>query len=153
MWTIELPRGRSLTLNGHPKVMGVLNITPDSFSDGGENISPPKAIERGLAMLEQGADMLDLGAESTRPGGGVYGDGAANVPAEQEKAVIGALLMSKGVCQNAALKSMVVSGTSPAGSMPSTSRFSVGEPGLCFGPSRGWRRGTAFDCVSTGRRW
>ena len=84
MWKVELPRGRSLVLNGHPKVMGVLNITPDSFSDGGENFSPPQAIQRGLAMVEQGAEILDLGAESTRPGGGVYGEGASNVPVEEE---------------------------------------------------------------------
>ena len=48
--------------------MGVLNLTPDSFSDGGECQSPESALERGLKLIEEGADILDLGAESTRPG-------------------------------------------------------------------------------------
>ncbi|MCP4658578.1 MAG: dihydropteroate synthase [bacterium] len=64
--------------------MGVLNITPDSFSDGGLWLDPRCAVEHGLRMLDQGADLLDLGAESTRPGGGVYGAGAREVPAEEE---------------------------------------------------------------------
>ncbi len=64
--------------------MGVLNVTPDSFSDGGRWLDPGAAVERGLAMLAEGADLLDLGAESTRPGGGVYGGGAQTVePAEE----------------------------------------------------------------------
>lgn len=66
--------------------MGILNLTPDSFSDGGLFLAPERAIERGLAMLEEGADLLDLGAESTRPGGGVYGEGARTVPEDEELA-------------------------------------------------------------------
>jgi len=50
--------------------MGVLNITPDSFSDGGRFVDPPIAIAHACAMVEDGADMLDVGAESTRPYGG-----------------------------------------------------------------------------------
>ena len=83
-WTLRFPHGRSLTLGGRPRVMGILNLTPDSFSDGGLWIDPLKATERALRMLAEGADLLDLGAESTRPGGGVYGAGAAEVPAEEE---------------------------------------------------------------------
>ncbi len=64
--------------------MGVLNITPDSFSDGGRWLDPQRAIERGLKMLDQGAQLLDLGAESSRPGGGVYGDGATHLAPEEE---------------------------------------------------------------------
>ncbi len=89
-WTLELPRGRRLELTaGRPRVMGVLNLTPDSFSDGGlwlDPTDPGRAVERGVEMLSQGADLLDLGAESTRPGGGVYGTGASFVPAEEELA-------------------------------------------------------------------
>jgi dihydropteroate synthase len=48
--------------------MGILNLTPDSFSDGGRWLDPSVAIEHGLRMVEQGADLIDLGAESTRPG-------------------------------------------------------------------------------------
>lgn len=64
--------------------MGILNITPDSFSDGGLWLKAENAVQRGLEMVEQGADILDLGAESTRPGGGVYGAGAAEVRAAEE---------------------------------------------------------------------
>ena len=51
-----------------PLVMGILNITPDSFSDGGKFNTPEQALEHALAMQEQGADIIDLGANSTRPG-------------------------------------------------------------------------------------
>ena len=66
--------------------MGILNLTPDSFSDGGLWNDPPRAVEHALRLLDEGADLLDLGAESTRPGGGVYGAGAAIVPPEEENA-------------------------------------------------------------------
>ena len=85
-WTLRLPRGRSLELGDRPRVMGILNLTPDSFSDGGLWSDPSRAVERGLQMLAEGADLLDLGAESTRPGGGVYGEGARTVPAAEESA-------------------------------------------------------------------
>jgi dihydropteroate synthase len=83
-WTLQLPHGRALALGGRPLVMGVLNLTPDSFSDGGRWTDPEETVEAGLRMLEQGADLLDLGAESTRPGGGVYGGGARTVPPGEE---------------------------------------------------------------------
>jgi dihydropteroate synthase len=84
-WNLPLPRGRSLPLTaGRPRVMGVLNLTPDSFSDGGRWTSAGPAVEHALSMLEAGASLVDLGAESTRPGGGVYGAGASDVPAEEE---------------------------------------------------------------------
>jgi dihydropteroate synthase len=55
---------------GRPLVMGILNVTPDSFSDGGRFIDPARAIAHARDMAEQGADILDIGAESTRPYGG-----------------------------------------------------------------------------------
>ena len=62
-------RCRDLTLSlDVPVLMGVLNVTPDSFSDGGRFNDPPVAIERGLEMVEQGAAVVDVGGESTRPG-------------------------------------------------------------------------------------
>src|SRR5580693_8752162 len=61
---------RHLLASGRTLVMGVLNITPDSFSDGGRFVDPPIAIAHARAMVEGGADMLDVGAESTRPYGG-----------------------------------------------------------------------------------
>lgn len=51
-----------------PRIMGVLNVTPDSFSDGGSYIDTQAAIDRGLQMLDEGADIIDVGGESTRPG-------------------------------------------------------------------------------------
>jgi len=83
-WTLRLPPGGALELGGRPLVMGILNVTPDSFSDGGRWLDAGRAVARGLEMVEEGADLLDLGAESTRPGGGVYGAGAAAVDAEEE---------------------------------------------------------------------
>jgi dihydropteroate synthase len=64
---------------GRPIVMGVLNVTPDSFSDGGRFLDPATAIDQARRMIAAGADILDIGAESTRP----YG-GAVAVPLEEE---------------------------------------------------------------------
>jgi dihydropteroate synthase len=91
-WRLRLPRGRELALGGAPRVMGVVNITPDSFSDGGRFLDPQRAIEHARALIEAGADLLDLGAESTRPGGGIYGEGAQDVPAEEEIDRLGPVL-------------------------------------------------------------
>jgi dihydropteroate synthase len=65
---------------GRPVVMGVLNLTPDSFSDGGKFIDPQRAIAHARQMIADGADIIDVGAESTRP----YG-GAVRVSAEEER--------------------------------------------------------------------
>jgi dihydropteroate synthase len=59
---------RSLPLGERTLIMGVLNVTPDSFSDGGRYLDPAAAIAHGLALLDDGADILDIGGESTRPG-------------------------------------------------------------------------------------
>ncbi len=59
--------GRVLTLD-RPLVCGIVNVTPDSFSDGGENFDADAAIRHGLVLVAQGADLLDIGGESTRPG-------------------------------------------------------------------------------------
>jgi len=58
-------------------VMGILNVTPDSFSDGGRWLDPDRAVARGLELVAEGADIVDVGGESTRPG-------AAEVPADEE---------------------------------------------------------------------
>lgn len=69
-------------------VMGVVNITPDSFSDGGKFLAPDAAITHALRLLEEGADILDIGAESTRPGASVAleatGRGHQGVSADEE---------------------------------------------------------------------
>jgi dihydropteroate synthase len=55
-------------LSHRPLVMGILNVTPDSFSDGGEYEDPSRAVERAMTMVHEGADIVDIGGESTRPG-------------------------------------------------------------------------------------
>ena len=62
-----------------PEIWGILNVTPDSFSDGGRFLDPAAAVARGLALAQDGAHVVDLGGESTRPG-------AAPVPADEERA-------------------------------------------------------------------
>ena len=62
-----LMRGRRLAL-GRTLVMGVLNVTPDSFSDGGRYLDPDAAVKHALELAEEGADLIDIGAESSRPG-------------------------------------------------------------------------------------
>jgi dihydropteroate synthase len=59
---------RSLSLGDRTRVLGVLNLTPDSFSDGGRYVTPPAALRRAREMVREGADAIDVGAESTRPG-------------------------------------------------------------------------------------
>jgi len=61
-------RSRSLRLGERTLVMGVVNVTPDSFSDGGEFLEPQRAVQHALDLLAEGADILDIGGESTRPG-------------------------------------------------------------------------------------
>src|SRR6266436_3540565 len=65
LWKIA---GRIVNLSRHGMIMGVLNVTPDSFSDGGEFFSVEKAVEHGLRMAAEGAQIVDVGGESTRPG-------------------------------------------------------------------------------------
>jgi dihydropteroate synthase len=82
-------RTRTLELGRRTLVMGVVNITPDSFSDGGSFLDPEAAIVRCMQCLDEGADLLDLGAESTRPGSHAGGDSDnidALVSADQEQA-------------------------------------------------------------------
>lgn len=79
-------RTRSLELGRRTLLMGVVNITPDSFSDGGNFLDPEAAIAHGLQLLEEGADLLDLGAESTRPGSQAGDVARARVSAEEEQA-------------------------------------------------------------------
>ena len=58
---------RKLTLRRRPLIMGILNVTPDSFSDGGQHIDPDVAVEAAIRMQAEGADIIDIGGESTRP--------------------------------------------------------------------------------------
>ena len=70
-------RGQSLDLTHRALLMGIVNVTPDSFSDGGSFLDPLAACTHGLKLVEEGADILDIGGESTRPG-------SQSVPLEEE---------------------------------------------------------------------
>src|ERR1700676_76666 len=80
-FSLRLPSSRTLILGERTLVMGVLNVTPDSFSDGGTFLDPRVAVEHALEMERAGADLLDIGGESTRPG-------STSTPAETELARI-----------------------------------------------------------------
>jgi dihydropteroate synthase len=67
-----------------PELWGVLNVTPDSFSDGGKFLDCGAAVEHGRRLLQEGADVLDVGGESSRPAGRTYGEGFERVPAAEE---------------------------------------------------------------------
>ena len=67
-YTLKLPRSRSLTLGPRTLIMGIVNVTPDSFSDGARFLDATAAVDHALQMVEEGADLLDIGGESTRPG-------------------------------------------------------------------------------------
>jgi dihydropteroate synthase len=84
------PAGNVLTgllAKGRPLVMGVLNVTPDSFSDGGRFLEPTAALAQARRLVDEGADIIDVGAESTRP----YG-GAVRISLEEERARLAPLL-------------------------------------------------------------
>ena len=70
-------RDRDIACGGRTLVMGIVNVTPDSFSDGGAFLDTASAVEHGARLAEEGADVLDVGGESTRPG-------AAEVPVDEE---------------------------------------------------------------------
>jgi len=88
--TIWQLRTRTLALSGRPLLMGIINVTPDSFSDGGRFLEPKAAIAQAQKLAAEGADLLDIGGESTRPG-------AQGVSHQQELERI--LPVVEGVCQ------------------------------------------------------
>jgi dihydropteroate synthase len=69
-----LAGGREIRCDDRPLVMGIVNVTPDSFYDGGRYVTTEQAVAHALDLVEQGADMLDIGAESTRPGAQPVGE-------------------------------------------------------------------------------
>ena len=75
---------KTYDLSSRTHLMGILNVTPDSFSDGGRFLARDAAVEHALRMVEDGADIIDVGGESTRPKGKTYGDGAEVVSIEEE---------------------------------------------------------------------
>lgn len=95
-----------------PLVMAIVNVTPDSFSDGGERLDPARAIDDGLRFIAEGADILDVGGESTRPGS------AAVSPDEERRRI---LPVVEGLVRQGAVVSL------------DTRRASVAEAGLAAG--------------------
>ena len=80
-------RSRTLALGARTLIMGVVNVTPDSFYDGGKYLDPRSAIAHAISLLDEGADLLDIGGESTRPGSAVVRDepgGKSPVTEEEE---------------------------------------------------------------------
>src|SRR5437588_7980649 len=71
---------RVLELGKRTLIMGIINVTPDSFSDGGLYLDPDRALEQAQRLLEDGADILDIGGESTRPGTNVAAPASSSSP-------------------------------------------------------------------------
>jgi dihydropteroate synthase len=107
--------------------MGILNVTPDSFSDGSVHYEPGVAIDAGLRMLDAGADILDVGGESTRPG-------AEAVPAEEELRrvlpVIEALAKSSATISIDTMKAAVAQEALKAGATIVNDVTALGDPGM-----------------------
>jgi dihydropteroate synthase len=70
---LDLPHGKSLEIGSPSRIMGIVNVTPDSFSDGGAHLTTSSAAEHGLRLEAEGAAILDVGGESTRPGATAVG--------------------------------------------------------------------------------
>ncbi len=99
---MQTARFTQLLASPRTVVMGVLNVTPDSFSDGGLFHSAEKATTHALAMLDDGADIIDIGGQSTRPPGSTYGTGAERITTDEELRrilpVIDFLMMERPDC-------------------------------------------------------
>ncbi len=83
-WRIVFPSGRALAAGPGPGVMAIVNVTPDSFSDGGRFPTAEAAAEEGARFADLGAAIVDVGGESTRPRGTTYGEGAREISSKEE---------------------------------------------------------------------
>jgi len=119
-------RGIDLTLD-RPRIMGVVNVTPDSFSDGGDFLDADAAIEHGLRLIEEGADLIDVGGESTRPG-------AAPVLVEEELRrvipVVEALAAARALVSIDTSKAHVAARAIDAGAIVVNDITALGDPGM-----------------------
>jgi len=125
-------RGVDLTLD-RPRIMGVVNVTPDSFSDGGNFLDARAAIEHGLQLIEQGADLIDVGGESTRPG-------AAPVSVDEELGrvvpVVEALAAAGALVSIDTAKASVAGGAVTAGAVVVNDVTALGDPDMAAVVSR-----------------
>jgi dihydropteroate synthase len=121
-------RDRSFDLSGKTLVMGVLNLTPDSFSDGGRYLEPAAGLARARQLIAQGAEIVDLGPESTRPG-------ADGVPAEEQLRrllpVLEPLAEGGGVCLSVDTSNAAVAARAlAAGAHVVNDVTALGDPGM-----------------------
>lgn len=125
-------RGFDLTLD-RPRIMGVVNVTPDSFSDGGKFSDADAAIQQGLRLLEEGADLIDVGGESTRPG-------AAVVSVDEELGrvveVVGGLAGEGALVSIDTSKAPVAAGAIEAGAVVINDVTALGDPDMAGMASR-----------------
>jgi dihydropteroate synthase len=125
-------RGFDLTLD-RPRIMGVVNVTPDSFSDGGMFSDADTAIRHGLRLVEEGADLIDVGGESTRPG-------AAAVSVEEElervSEVVGGLAAAGALVSIDTSKAPVAAGAIEAGAVAINDVTALGDPEMAALASR-----------------
>ena len=125
-------RGFDLTLD-RPRIMGVVNVTPDSFSDGGEFLDADAAIQHGLRLVEEGADLIDVGGESTRPG-------AAAVSVDEELGrvvdVVEALAATGALVSIDTSKAPVAAGAIEAGAVAINDVTALGDPDMAAVASR-----------------
>jgi dihydropteroate synthase len=109
----QLAHGRHLDLGGKAVVVGILNVTPDSFSDGGLFVAPDQALAQARRMLEEGASVIDVGGESTRPGASpvTAGDEQARIlPVIEALAGLGEALISVDTYREATARLAVAAG-------------------------------------------
>lgn len=121
-------RGGELVLD-RPRIMGIVNVTPDSFSDGGRHVEPDLAVRHGLALLADGADLLDIGAESTRPG-----RTAALDPAEERRRVLPVLQGLVNTRPDAVLSIDTVNASTAAAALEAGARVVNDVTGLRHDP-------------------
>ncbi len=125
-------RGLDLTLE-RPRIMGVVNVTPDSFSDGGEFLEADAAIEHGLRLIEEGADLIDVGGESTRPGAAVV---SVEEELERVGGVVYALAAAGALVSIDTSKARVAAGAIEAGAVIINDVTALGDPDMAAVASR-----------------
>ena len=132
-------RGRLIVDDAVPKVMGIVNVTPDSFSDGGKWFSTDEAVAHGLKLVQDGADVLDVGGESTRPGAEIV---SVDDEIQRVVPVVGRLAAETDVpiSIDTTKPEVARAPCSPALRSSTTSRpcANPGWPRWCPAPTRGW---------------
>jgi dihydropteroate synthase len=125
-------RGLDLTLD-RPRIMGVVNVTPDSFSDGGKFLEADAAIEHGLRLIDEGADLIDVGGESTRPGAAVV---SVDEELERVAGVVEALAAAGALVSIDTSKAQVAAGAIEAGAVVINDVTALADPEMAVVASR-----------------